>query len=465
MSKREEFITVINTLKALSSTITSEQRKGLLQQAVQQYNLSTDEADKILKGSGLIVGEKINYFEVLGFSLEELQNQSEKTIVPQVDAAHKKQYNESLRAGGLPRSDGRTQEQWRTVLNQARDTLKDPEKRAEHIMLQIEISQHVDPVPQEEIPTPESEELPISEETSLSISVTKDMELIPAGEFQMGSEKEKANDREKPAHTVYVDAFYMDKYPVTNAQYKMFLEANPRWRKPSKWNESDKAKKKIISTLFIYRKYHDRDYLKHWDGNDFPMGKDDHPVTHVSWYAAMAYAKWIGKRLPTEAEWEKAARGGLTGQKYPWGNLMDSNMVFCGKEVDETTSVGKYPSNNYGLHDMVGNVWEWCLDEYDANFYSTSPIRNPVAIVGTKDDLDFPNFNFREIRTDRVLRGGPLFTSSEPIHTAARWGGTPALTSFLVSYSTRLADFFSPRLMANIGFRCAWDVRLKSKSI
>ncbi|MCE2403422.1 hypothetical protein J4G08_21465 [Candidatus Poribacteria bacterium] len=119
MSKREEFIAAINILSAASQSITAEQRIGLLKQAVQQYGLSTDDADEILKASGLVVGERVNYFEVLGLSLEKLQDQSETFITTRVDEAHKKCYSESLRAGGLPRPDGRTQEQWRNVLNQA----------------------------------------------------------------------------------------------------------------------------------------------------------------------------------------------------------------------------------------------------------------------------------------------------------------------------------------------------------
>ena len=451
MSKREEFITVINTLKALSPTITSEQRKALLQQAVQQHGLTIDDADKILKTSGLVVGERVNYFEVLRLSMAELQNQSEAAITTRVDAAHKKYYSESLRAGGLPRPDGRTQEQWRTVLNQARDVLKDPQKRVEHIAtLQAEISQPVDLTSRQEFPAPER--------TSLGISIPEDMLLIPAGEFQMGSNNEKAKVRKKPAYKVYVDAFYMDKYPVTNAQYKVFIDANPLWGKSSKRDEWNRVKK----MLSIFGKYHDGNYLKHWYGSNFPVGKDDHPVTHVSWYAAMAYAQWAEKRLPTEAEWEKAARGGLKGQKYPWGNLMDSNMVFCGKDVGKTTSVGKYPPNNYGLHDIVGNVWEWCLDEYAPNYYTSSPVQNPVAGASTKEDLGLLQFNFRNITTDRVLRGGSLFTSSEPIQTAIRRGRSPLLT---VVYSTKLVTSHSTRFAANIGFRCAWDTQLKSKSL
>ncbi len=449
MSKREEFITVINTLKTLSQTITDEQRKGLLQQAVQGHGLSVDEASEILNASGLIVGERVNYFEVLEFSVEDLQNQSEATIATQVDVAHNKYYTESLRAGGLPRPDGRTREQWRTVLNQARDTLKDPQKRSEHIeTLQTEISQLVDPTSRQEFRTPES--------TSLKISIPEDMLPIPAGEFQIGNNSK----RKKLAHKVYVDAFYMDKYPVTNAQYKVFIDANPQWRKPLKRNERNRTKKMLLSIL---SKYHDGDYLKHWDGNNFPIGKADHPVTHVSWYAAMAYSQWAGKRLPTEAEWEKAGRGGLTGQKYPWGNTMDSNMVYCGKNVGETTSVGKYPANNYGLQDIVGNVWEWCLDEYVPNFYSSEPVKNPVAGVSTKKELDLLLSNFLDISTDRVLRGGSLFTSSEPIQIAIRRGRSPLLTK--VVYSTKFMISRSTRFAANIGFRCAWNVGLKSKSL
>ncbi len=457
MANRDEFITVVNTLKALSQTITDAQRKALLQQAVQQHGLSIDEADHILKASGLVVGESINYIEVLGLSIAELQNQDENAIAIAIDVAHNKYYTESLRAGGLPRPDGKTQEQWRTVLNQARDTLRDPQKRIEHLAtLQTEIPQPIEPISQEESPT--------SEHTSLKVSVPENMVLIPAGEFQMGSNNANVKVRKDPGHTVYIDPFYMDKYPVTNAQYKVFIDANPRWGKPSKWHEWNMTKKRIMS---VFREYndHDEDYLRNWDCNSFPIGEDDHPVTHVSWYAAMAYAKWVEKRLPTEAEWEKAARGGLTAQKYPWGNSLDANMAFCGENIGETVSVGKYPANNYGLHDIVGNVWEWCLDEYISNFYSSSPDRNPVAGVSTKKEFDLLVLDFRNVTTDRVLRGGTLFTSSESVQTAARRGGPPFFTRIFAVYSKNLVPSSSTRYAANIGFRCARDVRLKSKSV
>ena len=262
MSKREEFITAINILRAASPSISPEQRKGLLQQAVQEHDLSIDEADKILKTSGLIVGDSVSYFQVLALSIEELQDMSEDETKTLVDAAHQKYYGDSLRAGGLPRPDGRTQEQWRTVLNQARDTLKNPQKRAEHIAtLQNADLDLINPIIEKDIVAPE--------QTSITLSVPDNMVHIPAGEFQTGNNK-RTNEQYKSENRIYVDSFYMDKYPVTNAQYKMFLEANPHWRKSSKWPEWNKARKRIMSTLFIYSKYHDGNYLKYWNGDNFP---------------------------------------------------------------------------------------------------------------------------------------------------------------------------------------------------
>ena len=153
------------------------------------------------------------------------------------------------------------------------------------------------------------------------------MVLIPAGEFQMGSNAPEAENDEQPVHTVYVDAFYMDKYEVTNAQYKQFIDAKPEWRKDR-----------------IDSNFHDGDYLYYWNGNDYPDGKANHPVVYVSWYAAMAYAGWAEKRLPTEAEWEYAARGGLVGKKYPWGDGIDTDKANY-DNVGDTTAVGKYSPN------------------------------------------------------------------------------------------------------------------------
>ncbi len=234
------------------------------------------------------------------------------------------------------------------------------------------------------------------------------MVLIPTDEFQMGSNDYNAEDDEKPMHIVYVEAFYMDKYEVTNAKYKKFVDANPQWQKDR-----------------IPEKYHDGDYLKHWNGNDYPESKGDHPVVYVSWYAAMAYAKWAEKRLPTEAEWEKAARGGLVGKKYTWGDSLDSNKANYGENVGDTTPVGTYPPDASGLYDMAGNVWEWCLDEYNPDFYAISPSHNPLA-GGTMDNIlsDWTN-----VKTVRVLRGGSWISAAKFVRVSDRTRFTPRITN------------------------------------
>ncbi|MDE0315389.1 MAG: SUMF1/EgtB/PvdO family nonheme iron enzyme [Candidatus Poribacteria bacterium] len=237
-------------------------------------------------------------------------------------------------------------------------------------------------------------------------SAPVNMVLIPAGEFQMGSNE---SDDEKPVHTVYTDAFYMDKYEVTNAQYKAFLQANPQWQKG-----------KIAS------KYHDGDYLKHWNSNNYPSGKANHPVTFVSWYAAMAYAEWAGKRLPTEVEWEKAARGTLVGKKYPWGDSISSTRANYNKDIGDTTFVGKYSSNSYGLYDMAGNVLEWCLDRYDENFYGTASRQNPIAGGNIKGITG----NFLNSTVTRVLRGGSWSVLAQNVRVADRTKGNPTLSYF-----------------------------------
>ena len=232
-----------------------------------------------------------------------------------------------------------------------------------------------------------------------------DMVLIPAGNFQMGSNNSNPAD-EKPVHTVYVDAFYMDIHEVTNAQYKQFVDANPQWGQAR-----------------IPTDYHDGEYPKHWNGNNYPTGKGDHPV-YVSWYGAMAYAQWARKRLPTEAEWEKAARGGLVGSKYPWGNSIDPSQANYGNHVGNTTTVGSYPSNKYGLYDMTGNEWEWCLDAYEGDFYKNSPRRNPIAGEGIIRHI---TNNFTNVKTTRVLRGGSWITFPLDLRVAARFRLNPTI--------------------------------------
>ena len=256
-------------------------------------------------------------------------------------------------------------------------------------------------------------------EFTLVDSSPVNMVLIPAGEFQMGSDD--GQEDEKPVHTVYVDAFYMDKYEVTNLEYQQFLHENPRWQKDQ-----------------IEKKFHNGNYLADWNRNNYPDGKANHPVTYVSWYAAMAYAQWMGKRLPTEAEWERAARGGLVNAKYPNDNTLTVKDANYGSNVGGSTAVGKYPANGYGLYDMAGNVYEWCLDEYDENFYSVSPRENPLSDMNT---MDYINKNFTNVNDDRVLRGGSWFTPSDNAQVAKRDNNGSVITPTLV------------------GFRCVKDVK------
>ena len=246
----------------------------------------------------------------------------------------------------------------------------------------------------------------------------EDIVLIPAGKFKMGSNA--GNFDEKPVHTVYVDAFYMDAYEVTNGQYKKFVDAKPQWGKDQ-----------------IPSRYHDGNYLKHWSGNGYPSGKGNHPVTYVSWYGAMAYAQWAGKRLPTEAEWEKAARGGLSGKKYPWGDSINPSKA--NYDAEGTATVGRYAPNLYGLYDMTGNVWEWCLDEYQGHYYKISSLRNPIAGANSIKDI---TSDFTNIKDKRVLRGGSWTSNPMSLRVADRRGNMPTFTNPYFGF--RCARIVSP---------------------
>ena len=246
------------------------------------------------------------------------------------------------------------------------------------------------------------------------------MVLIEAGEFRMGSNE---RDNEKPIHSVYVDAFYMDAYEVTNAEYAEFLNAKGKHTDGSiTWLDIGAERCRIEYVSRVYRA---------------KTGYENHPVVEVSWYGAMAYAAWKGKRLPTEAEWEKAARGGLSGLKYPWGNAIDSTNANYNSHVKDTTLVGKYAANGYGLYDMSGNVYEWCLDEWNGNFYSVSPAQNPLSGANS---IQWLLDNYTGVNTSRVLRGGAWNVSATAMRAAYRGNRSP------------------PAPFHNIGFRCARTV-------
>ncbi len=449
MHERDAFITFINQLKAVSPTITDEQRKGFLRLGVQQHGLTVEEAMNILNAAGLTIGERIDYFEVLGISIDEIQRIDELAIVNRVEIAHKQLYAASLRAGGRPRSDGRSEDQWRTLLNQARDTLIEPQKRNAYLDTLLSESDRfesaMDDSPQvitetqsteadtDEPAIPEVDTLPgkqndqtvIPDSIQLITDVPDDMSLIPAGEFRMGSNDEEANDDEQPVHTVFLDAFLIDKYPVTNEQFKGFVDKNPQWRKPVKWYELGKT-----GAAYISKEFHDGYYLHHWNTHNYLKEHTNHPVVHISWYAALAYAQWVGKRLPTEAEWEKAARGGLVGKKYPWGDIIDSTKANFGSNVGSTIDVGNYLPNGYDVFDITGNVSEWCLDEFDREFYRFSNKHNPVSggnIVNMVKD-------FTKSKASRVIRGGSWYSAEHKARVSNRDGLSPRITNRIVGF-------------------------------
>lgn len=201
--------------------------------------------------------------------------------------------------------------------------------------------------------------------------VPEGMALIPAGTFRMGTTRLDSNTAE-PSHLVTLDAFYIDTHEVTVGEYKRFTAATgykPLPKNVAKFSPTDL-----------------------------------HPVVAVTWRDAMAYATWAGKRLPTEAEWEKAARGDLPDKNYPWGDeAPDSSRANYQKMMRTTTPVGEYPPNAFGLYDMAGNVAEWCLDAWDAGFYAKSPEENPFA--GPKSRHATLK-DFQTIKGLRVVRGG-----------------------------------------------------------
>lgn len=245
----------------------------------------------------------------------------------------------------------------------------------------------------------------------------ENMVHIPAGEFQMGSNDAEAGSDEQPVHTVYLDAFYIDKYEVTNAEYAAFLNAKG---------------KHIEGGIKLFDLNDSDAHIEYVDDRyQAKAGYGNHPVIEVSWYGAMAYAEWAGKRLPTEAEWEYAARGGLTGKKYAWGDSIDASKANYHSDIKDTMPVGSYPANGYGLYDVAGNVWEWCLDAYDSHVYTSSPRRNPI--VGAESIATIID-NFTTIQSSRVLRGGSWFYSAPYLRVSYRDRDTPRITYTLFGF-------------------------------
>ena len=208
--------------------------------------------------------------------------------------------------------------------------------------------------------------LPLAAQTA----TPEGMVQIPAGKFWMGREHSTKRDADnnnprgwrddRPANLVYLDAFYLDKYEATNADYARFLEATGG---KAPW---------------------------HWPKGKIPDGEEKQAVFNVNWFEATAFCTWVGKRLPTEAEWEKAARGGLDRKIYSWGDYANDagyapGGIFTGNAVavpaavgrNKAAAVGTLAPNGYGLYDMIGNVIEWTNDWYDHDYYTFMPRVNP----------------------------------------------------------------------------------------
>jgi serine/threonine-protein kinase len=238
-----------------------------------------------------------------------------------------------------------------------------------------------------------------------------EMVLIPEGTFPMASSRYGCRE-------IYLDAFYIDKYEVTNALFEEFVKATGYQTEAerSKWN-------------ITWRTYYTAERKKH-------------PVTCISWDDANAYCKWADKRLPTEAEWEKAARG-TDGRRWPWGDVWDASRLNSAEtphhETWATTPVGNYPNgaSPYGVLDMAGNAMEWCADWYDVDYYARMPKRNPQGPINGKY---------------HVARGGSW-----------RGGGSWRDVAFFTRATTRLTPL--GYRIAEVGFRCALSAHLVEKTM
>lgn len=231
-----------------------------------------------------------------------------------------------------------------------------------------------------------------------------DMVRIPSGEFMMGS----AEHADEAKHRVVLDAYLIDKYETSNARYKQFMQATSH-PAPAYWD-------------------------------DPRLNKPEQPVVGVSWTDAVAFCKWEGKRLPTEAEWERAAKGPDGDNHYPWGHHLDQKKANYGQNVGHTMPVDSYPEgvSGFGVYNMAGNVFEWVEDWYEPKYYKESVALNPKG--------PDKGYNFANQGPVRVLRGGSWLAPETSLHTSHRFWNQPENNSYGVG----------------LGFRCAKSVKTVS---
>lgn len=305
------------------------------------------------------------------------------------------------------------------------------------------------------------------------------MVSIQGGEFMMGADNDQADKDEYPKHKVILDPFWIDQHEVTNDQFARFIESTgyvttaerkPDWEElkkqlPPGTPKPDESLLVAASLVFTPQKQEVdlNDYSQWWawvpganwkhpEGPGSTIdGKGNYPVIHVSWDDAMAYCKWAGKRLPTEAEWEYASRGGLNNKIYPWGdehinkgkakaNTWEGSFPYKNTAYDTFTGlapVKSYAPNGYGLYDMAGNVWEWCQDKYRNDYYQSINSPNGVKNPQGPDD----SFDPDEPYTPKMVSRGGSFMCNE---------------SYCSGYRVARRMKSSPDSgMSNLGFRCA----------